>query len=381
MKAQKNIKIPLIIIGGGLSGLFAASTLIDHSESFFLIESSEMSIGGLASLGGMKIGLLPAGSKTADYLGLSTYENYTNAFLRNYRILLSEIIEEPHPQKTDYFLNKKYQSYVIEHNNVKLLLMRLINKIKERIIFDSVYKISLTEDNKYKIRLKNGTVLYCKKIIVACGRSLESTNILKTLGQKFCQANNAMVGCRATFKPTDKALKLYKHQVDFKIKAATGFQTYCFNYKGLLHVLRYGGEKYFSGTLNLKSHIGNTFIGKKTKIIDSDLSDMFKFSAKMDYNQILNSTFTNLGVDFKQQFVEFVDQFNLTYGIKFENFFFPAFEQFWPVPELKSNSLESKNTKHLYFIGDSSGICFGVLQCFILANYLIDTLVGKREIY
>lgn len=85
-----------------------------------------------------------------------------------------------------------------------------------------------------------------------------------------------------------------------------------------------------------------------------------------------------LDSDYRDELLNTVADMRDKLGFNFKSFYFPALEQFWDRPDLKPNSLESKQLSNLYFIGDASGIAFGVLQCYITAKFALEEIRRKN---
>jgi len=124
--------------------------------------------------------------------------------------------------------------------------------------------------------------------------------------------------------------------------------------------------------LNNNSHIGNTFVGKKIKA-DSSLIEMITLKEHiLDYSDFKNGNF-DLAFDFVHDIRSFMRHLE-GLGLCFSRLFFPAMEQFWPRPILQKGSLESQQISNLYYVGDSTGISFGFLQCYITARILSEEI-------
>ena len=362
------------IVGAGFSGLFCASQLKKKGmNSFVLIEKAPINLGGCASLGGAKVGFLPAGQRTAHYLSQTIYEKHSNAFEYKYGTYFSfeEKLNSSFNFNVTGLENKYYRSPIIEKDQLKKISDHLMSENNGNCMFSPVVSIDKTQSERYILHLLNNETIQCEVLIIASGRDESITKCLIGLNEKFHEKQELIIGCRACFKP-ETAIELFKHQHDFKIKAPSKFQTYCFNYKGRIHKLRYMERDLFFGSFDKNSEIGNTFIGKKIIGNTENAIGLFpniNILNSMDFNKSLK--FID-DLKYKSDFIKFVEMLNDNFKIEFTSFHFPALEQFWPRPILKNNSLASKNLKNVYYLGDASGIAFGLLQCYITANHLLQ---------
>ncbi|WP_319522040.1 NAD(P)-binding protein [uncultured Desulfosarcina sp.] len=369
--------IKIVVIGAGFAGLSFCEALSNSNfNSFLLIEKKRSSLGGYASLGGIKVGLLPAGQRTADYFSKSDYDFYTHAFLRKYSNYLSTF----NKSKTvlnlpDNVTNKYYKSFIIENKSIKNILASLTSKLSNKILFSEVESINRAYNESYSILFSDGNQINCDTIVIASGRSEKIFFCLRKLNESFNTTKDLIVGCRVTFEP-ESAERIFSYQHDFKIKSETKMQTYCFNYRGNLNTYKYLNNLIYAGSFDIKSNIGNTFLGKKTKICYLDAIKLFpqaiikKFDNLVSYLEQIN--FANI----KQDFLEFISIMCDSMNINLYQYYFPALEQYWPSPILKDNSLESMNIPNIYYIGDSSGVSYGFLQCYITA-----CILSKKILY
>ena len=367
-----------IILGGGFSGLFFASSFKKYNDSFLLIEKTKTNIGGYASLGGIKVGLFPAGRLTATYLSAISYSEVTNEFIHKYDQYFTEFNNNRNYKGIFRSLkNKYYDSIIIEHDNIKSLITSLRNKVESNIVYSDVVSIKVNPNNNYILHLKNGDIYYCSRLIIASGRNESLLSILKKAGEKFHLKRKILIGCRACFDP-NTALSLFNYQHDFKVKSDTDFQTYCFNYRGALHKIKHLNTHYFVGSFNMRSKIGNTFIGKKINIDNFEEISSFLTYCTVSNQKLTNALQNIRDKEYKIGLQNFIKQLSLETGLKFTSFHFPALEQFWPRPILNLNSLESESIPNVYYIGDASGVSFGILQCFITAKAAIKEILLKK---
>jgi uncharacterized FAD-dependent dehydrogenase len=333
------IETDIIIIGGGPSGLFLANELKSEGSShFYLIEKDSANLGGLASLDYMKIGLLPAGAKTAEWLNYKRYEKFAEQFLNTYHDKLKEVGKESLGTKVlnPKLSRKYYESLLLPKEEFKSIIDNLKNKLSDQILFDTVTSIN-KENELFRVTLYSGKEIFCKKLIVASGRNDSVSCELEKNGEQFSRLNNMYFGCRACFEPTN-ADKLYLDQVDFRVSNPNGFQTYCFNYNGTIQELKYNGNKYYSGTLTPGSTVGNVFIGKRMRLSSEEVLKLRGISPRDKNGQFSNGF---LGPKYKkyfEQLTDFVGELESEYNLKFTELLFPALEQFWARPILQQNS-------------------------------------------
>ena len=81
-----------------------------------------------------------------------------------------------------------------------------------------------------------------------------------------------------------------------------------------------------------------------------------------------------VGIDYCTDLQIFLRKLTNSFGLKFSSFHFPAMEQFWPTPNLAPPSLESQVLPGVYYLGDASGVSFGVLQGFVTAMAVASEL-------
>lgn len=369
------IVVDTIIIGGGFSGLFLAEGFIKSGyNSFLLSERNKKHLGGHAISGGIKVGLLPAGEKTKRELHLESYKSYQETFLRKYKKFLIN------PRKRNiqfdfqsaHLINKYYHSYIMKETNAKIIAALLYESIKEKIVFSSVCKIDRSADGYY-VHFSNNTTVICKNIIIATGRDRLIVSILENIGQLYINKDDYLFGCRVTF-PAESAEKIYNYQPDFKIKNNDLYQTYCFNYRGKICSYIYNGYKIYAGALNENSKTGNCFIGSRKNISPDTILKNLDQPFKVRYKQFSNMKLPKIIAQDSSSLCNFIDNFENVLNLKINTMYFPALEQFWPKPVLKTRILESQSLPNVYFIGDASGIAFGFLQCYITANYLIECM-------
>lgn len=373
MVKKEIISIETVIIGGGFSGLFLADSFIYSGyTSFLLLERHQKNLGGYSIMGDIKVSLLPAGEKTKNALQNSRYEMYAKRFLEKF----DKFLIKPSQDTLEINIyvaglqNKFYNSYILPKRSAKKLITSLLKAIEYKLLFIPVNEIK-KHDNEYLIILKNSLTIKCKNIIIATGRDPTSVAILKKIGQSYINKHDLLFGCRATFD-SKLAEKLYMYQPDFRLKDKNNYQTYCFNYKGRIYSYYYKGYKIYSGTLNENCKMGNCFVGRKrlvkpefilSKINKPFTIDLAEF-IKLDWPKSLEQDFLGL--------CKFIDKLEKNFGLKIKKLFFPALEQFWPKPILKLPSLESNSLPNVFYIGDSSGISYGFLQCYITANLLSE---------
>jgi len=379
MSSKLITRCQLTIIGGGISGLSLAYGFLNRGfKSFLLLEQDISSFGGYASLGWMKISLLPAGQKTANYLKNDLYKKYAFKFLNHFSPYLIEL--DKSLLSIDFnsygFHNKYYKSFLLPKLHFKTFIDSLISKLFNKIL---IGKISLLEPGygSYEILLDSGQRIITNKVIIASGRSKDVQQLLIKIGEKFNVSDPILFGCRACFK-SDSGKPLFNYQIDFRIKNNNCFETYCFNYKGKLLKLKHSGNYYFSGFFDPTFHVGNSFLGKKININVKDALKLSAIDKDISFNNINKVISDNKMMVFNSYIKElrdFVKSLIDVFGLNFICFCFPAIEQFWPKPILRKGSLESKNLKNIFYIGEASGIAFGVLQSYVTSMALIEEIL------
>jgi len=381
MKKTNVYNIETIIIGGGLSGLFFCSGLIKRKyRSFLLIEQNE-ELGGYALRGNMKIGLLPAGNRTKKLLEPGIYEYYQDKFIEIYKKYLTHTKSEllTLNYKSVGLQNKFYNSFILERASALEIIEQILEQINHSVLYQKILSITALKDC-FEICFNDSSILRCKYLIIASGRSHSMISVLENLGQGYSKDHDLLVGCRGTFDSKESD-KLFRYQADFKIKDSnSAYQTYCFNYRGDLQKYNYKNKNIYSGTLNEKRSSGNCFIGKRIRADPEAILCEFEKSFKISSRDLEKRLMQEPLEKYFQDMGLFVEKLRILTGLKFKNFYFPALEQFWPRPHINSRSLESKELANIFYIGDASGMSFGVLQCYITANILLSEL-EKRHVF
>ncbi|MCB6543216.1 FAD-dependent oxidoreductase [Desulfovibrio desulfuricans] len=358
---QKNCKV--VIIGAGLAGLSCASKLIDSNVNCIVVEKN--SPGGFLNIGGVKISLLPAGAATANIIGFNNYVSYQKKFFETIKPYLTHVSNK----KIDYLgihKVKTYDSFLL--NNHQNYTSTLLHKIKA-IYHEEIVNIKKV-NNFYILNLKNGGIIKCEAVVIATGRDASLVEYLKQLGQIYLYENNAIVGCRAVFNAKESN-KIYKQQLDYKIKSDCGFQTYCFNYKGDLHWYKYNDKDVVSGIINRNAANGNIMIGKKI-IINNNFLQLLNSPQIITQGQL--DSFIRQTCPQIIGLSNFAQDVEAILGTNFTSYHFPALEQFWNKPIIKS-SFESTTLKNIYFCGDASGVSFGFTQSFVTGHFVADQLL------
>lgn len=370
--------IETIIIGGGFSGLFISEALNDKCyKSFFLLEKKK-NLGGYAINGNMKIGLLPAGNRTRQLLPIDSYEFYERDFINRF----TKFMRNPKGESVEFdFLseelkNKYYDSFILYKNAGTKLISRIREKIKCNILCEEVVGI-LKNNDCYEVQLKNHTALRCKYLIICTGRSYSMISILKQAGQTFSEKHDLLIGLRACFD-SKNAEGLFKYQPDFKVKDENGCQTYCFNYKGKVIRYFYNDRVLYSGCLDEKSKTGNSFIGKRLITRPEKVLDNIKESKGICYRKYLNHEWPSPVKKIFNDINNFLDKLNESFKLNFNYIYYPALEQFWPRPSIINTTLESTSLPNVFYIGDVSGISFGILQCYITSHVLFKELENRN---
>ena len=373
--------IETVIIGGGFSGLFFCDRLNANGyRSFTLIEQNKDRLGWFAILGGIKIGLLPAGEKTRKVLPPGSYEYFSKEFPRRFGMFLRR--NSRVPIDIDFasvgLVNKLYDSYILTKANARNLVFELQKKIKEHILYELVDNISHDSDG-FEVHLNNDKSIKCRYLVIASGRYFAIQSLMEQLGQRFSKVNDFLFGCRACFNAMNTE-RIFKHQPDFKVKDVNCYQTYCFNYKGNINLYKYNDKRIYSGSLNEKRSIGNCFIGRRVLSTPEAVLSMFEKPIKVNYNDFLQGNWPDSLKDDFHGIAHFMNKLSKLLKIEFVHLHFPALEQFWPKPAINAMSLESNNLANVFYIGDASGISYGILQCYVTSNILIGEL-AKRHVF
>ena len=373
--------VETVIIGGGFSGLFLSDGLANKTyKSFLLIEQRKNRLGGYVIQGSVKIGLLPAGEKTRRALPSGSYEYFEKEFIDRF----GQYLYQPPTVSIglDFasmgLVNKLYDSYILSKSSAHSLISELKKKFQNQIMYARVSNISRS-DNGYEIHVNGDKTIRCKYLIIASGRYYPIINLMEQLGQQYSRDYDLLYGCRACFDPLS-AERLFKHQVDFKVKDDNSYQTYCFNYRGNITSYEYGGRRVYTGSLNERGLLGNCFIGKKLlSRLDTELCKIKK-PFKIGYKQFVHTDWPDPVKNDFRGVALFMTKLENFLDVQFIHLYFPALEQFWPRPSINTMTLQSLYLPNVFYIGDASGISFGLLQCYVTSNVLIEELT-KRHVF
>jgi len=294
-------------------------------------------------------------------------------FYDKYKCHLDELDNQSGSNKaylfSDGLYQKYYRSYVLTALSGNRLVANLVSNYEVHVVYDLVVNIT-KQCEKYLVSLASGRNLLCNKLIIASGRAASITSMMSEIGEKYHSQQDILKGCRVTFDPVPAEI-VACNQLDFKVKHRNLCQTYCFNYRGNLHSYQYNDYTIFTGTLNANSSVGNCFIGKRIYSSPSEVFKDYYKNTRVSYNDFCTS---KRGSQIEHDLLYFLKLLQHHLNLDFYDLHFPAFEQFWPRPILKHKSLESMNLNNVYYVGDSSGISFGVLQSYVTANYLMSFL-------
>lgn len=367
------VKNKLGIVGGGLSGLFLGNMLKSSGyDDFVLYEINSRNLGGYASWGGMKISFLPAGQSTANYIGVDKYRSIAKDFIKMY-----ENYFENNDSKNSNFIinngvtNKYYESKIICSDSINKIISSLYLNISDQVVYGRA--VVDRDGNFFKVIIDDELHGLFSKIAVCSGRSKFFRDILISLGQKYVNAA-CLVGFRGVFDPS-KCMDVYNYQADFKIKSKYEFQTYCFNIYGDIFKYKWGDIGLYTGAINLSGKFGNVAVGKKRhRPLEVSLRQTFANRVARYYKTFEEFRKSIIDQDYFHEcthFLKILEEFN----VKFNGFYAPAAEQFWGIPSLKISKFESDCIEGLYFVGDASGVSYGVLQNYITAKMVHDEIL------
>ncbi len=378
MEGRRHVRTA--IIGSGPSGLFAASAMAAFEDAeFVLISHSKATLGGYALWGDMKIGLPPAGDSTARWLSKGVYATLLSDFTNRFHAYLkpaAEFLVLPEAFHLGKDLTQKYyESYVLNRTDGQTLINTLASEMSNSLVYDELVDITFSRE-EYLITLKSGNSICCQSMLIASGRDARIMELLSNLGQKFVPETHPLIGCRATFSPETIENKI--NQLDLRIKDTSACQTYCFNYRGTLHRYVWSELTIFCGTLNPSGKMGNTFIGIESLPM-ADLLAYCKNQRQVTLHDLGPGTYYNRQTMI--MIINFVKVLQNQLGFQFHEFYFPALERFWPRPVIREGSLKSLDLPNVFFVGEVSGISFGVLQCYATASYAVREMRDKEHAF
>ena len=142
----------------------------------------------------------------------------------------------------------------------------------------------------------------------------------------------------------------------------------------------YKDKMIYTGCFDNKRLLGNCFIGKRIQACPESILNKIEKHGRISYPQFLNRSWPEPLKGIFKGIVKFMDKMEKSFNIKFTHIYYPALEQFWPRPKIDATTLESITLPNVFYVGDASGISFGVLQSFITANVLIQEF-ERRNVF
>ena len=130
-----NERYDVVIIGGGLAGVFTALKLIGHDLKILIIDKilpeSKNSLGGFTGFSGAKFSLLPAGQGQIPLVGNIEQLNIRTKEVLEVLNLKASIhdSEDCSYISTDKKNLRSYESILLDPNEIDNLLKMLINKL------------------------------------------------------------------------------------------------------------------------------------------------------------------------------------------------------------------------------------------------------------
>ncbi|CAM3621516.1 FAD-dependent oxidoreductase [Delftia tsuruhatensis] len=236
----------VVVIGGGLTGIFAAERLAKNGVSVVVIDNAlpqaEGKIGGFARFSGAKFSLPPAGM---GLLSLAGSEERLNSIIESIIDLLKLPSCLPQPsidlQRDNGISLRQYQSYLLTPEQISELLDRLTNSIQEkaRLIHGRVDSISPL-DNGWNVRVLNGSLhnITANAVFYAAGRL--SDGVLLKAGAMPYEGKGLDIGVRIEFADRKALQGLRALGPDAKILQAE-CRTFCLNSPGLIYNYPFAG--------------------------------------------------------------------------------------------------------------------------------------------
>ena len=416
---MKNNNVEILIIGAGPAGLAAANCCLNEGIDFIIIEQGAIAeerevtnpidvtngVGGAGLFSDGKLSYYPSGKSLWDLPDenrlLKAYKWFHNLIsdyddnFPDFPKRFFEIGDENYTKIAENIFSKEYFSYVMDDDQRKELLKRLITPLSHKIL--AKRKITKIEpiDQGYlvevdsKENIVNKVTHYTTKQIIFCGGRHGPLTLKKLLPK-----------LNFNFKRFEFGIRLEQHSNDFFVKnwptidtklilksvdKRVEWRTFCCCRKGSVLKGQLNSNITYSGSSTTNTDYSN--IGFNTRINDQEL-----------YND-LQSEAINLIEGSVPHFHESVEEFIATengsrFGLKLDDLlknglkklskqyditnskvYGPCLEGVALYPWLSTN-LETRFS-NLFVAGDSTGLSRGLLSSVLSGYYAAKSAISK----
>ncbi|WP_339100711.1 FAD-dependent monooxygenase [Pseudomonas atacamensis] len=381
----------VVIIGGGLAGIFSAINLSNQGIPHILIDNplpdAKSRLGGFARFSGAKFSLPPAGMGLVHVAGSEI--RLSEAIEKILKILSLE--QKNTALSSDNFVElssnatlRKYSSIVLSPTEIDILLDKLDHKVRSstRIIAGKATHIVKSKEG-WSVRIDNGQeiekTITCSTVFYAAGRL--SNNIIAAAGALPTTGKGLDIGVRVEFLSKDGVSGLRSYGPDAKILNGN-CRTFCLNSPGTIYRYDYlsgsiPGGVVADDTINtanvgilcrtsdkdliLQNFRNTAYLSHKDLLLESDI--VRKSEQEFTIPSIMRNLFGDKIVNELEQFGRMLDSCKLWDTRMDHKIHLPLLDWHWSTFALP----ESHKTTEpgLYALGDSSGHARGLLQAAI----------------
>lgn len=378
----------VVIIGGGLAGIFAAIKLSNHGIPHILIDNplpdAKSRVGGFARFSGAKFSLPPAGMGLVQVAGS---EHRLTEVIDTVLSLLS-LNEKKSTASSDNAIDisprtslRKYNSIVLTPSEIDNLLDRLDQIITSKSILapGTVEGIKKTDD-RWLVTLTDNEGLQsniiCNTIFYAAGRL--SNDLIINAGASPTLGKGIDVGVRVEFLSKSSLAKLRGYGPDAKILSGN-CRTFCLNSPGTIYRYNYLSGSIPGGVVADDSiATANVGILCRTLRKNEILQEFRERSLRLEKELLKESNIIRKTKDrfiipgimreiFDQEIINELEEFGESldacglWDTRMEHkIHMPLLDWHWSTFAL--NSSHKTTEPGLYALGDSSGHARGLLQ-------------------
>lgn len=383
-----NKRYDVIIIGGGLAGVFTALKLIGHDLKILMVDKtlpeSKNSLGGFTSFSGAKFSLLPAGQGQIPLVG-----NIEQLNIRTKEVLDILNLEASMHNSEDYTyksINKKnlrsYESILLDPNEIDDLLKMLINKLSFEceVINGTATKISKADAWMVEVESTENPEVHlkfeCDTIFYAGGRS--TNDILVQAGAQILDGKGLDLGVRFEFLDKSATSNLRALGPDAKI-IHENCRTFCLNSPGTIYYYESSGIKIPGGVVAFKNEPKSNFaiqcrVRNKATYLPTTLNKIKTIQRELEKESQIIRTGLPFGelkshleyiydpsiVYQLEKFCQLLDQRNLIDWSQQYKVHTPLLDWHWNTYAKPHSHMTS--LQNIYVVGDSAGHARGLLQ-------------------